>query len=43
MGGCAGEHVIVALGCGLDYDPGVGYRQEKLLDVSFWKSDFSFA
>lgn len=42
MGGCAGECVIVALSCGLDYDPGVGYRQEKLLDVSFWKSDFSF-
>lgn len=33
---------MVALGHGLDSDGGGGYRQEKLLNVSFWKSDFSF-
>lgn len=34
--------MVVALGGGLDYDPGMRYRQEKLLDVCFWKSGFSF-
>lgn len=41
MGSCPVRPYDEASGCGVDYGHG-RMGEEKLLDVSFWKSDFSF-